>query len=54
MNKKIKLIIKYQKTKNDEIFEEIISYFKRIMYCHLKMVPKFYQEDIVQEMLSDI
>ena len=54
MNERIKLIIEYQKTKNDEIFKEVISHFKRIMYCHLKMIPKIYKEDVYQEMLMVI
>lgn len=54
MNEKIKLIIAYQETKNDETFEEIISHFKRIMFYHLKMIPKFYKKDIFQEMLMVI
>lgn len=54
MNERIKRIITYQKTKQNETFEGIISDFQRMMQYHLQTIHDFYKQDVKQEMLIAI
>lgn len=51
MNTRIKLLVNYQLTKSDRIFEKIVEEFKPLINHYINKIPKLYQEDIYQEML---
>lgn len=51
MNKRIKIIIKYQESKEDYLFDEIVNEFKPLIKFHLKTIPFQYKNDVNQEML---
>lgn len=51
MNYIIKLVKEYKRTTDDEIFEKIVSEFQALFLKYLKGIPKFYKEDVYQEML---
>lgn len=54
MNKLIKLVIDYQKTFQNEIYEEIIKLLNPVIEIALQSVPIFYKDDIRQEILLNI
>ena len=49
MNKLIKNIIKYQQTKDDDIFNKIIKDINYIINKNLNKIDKNHKEDIKQE-----
>lgn len=51
MNCIIKLVMEYKRTADDEIFEKIVSEFQALFLKYLKEIPKFYKDDVYQEML---
>lgn len=54
MNRLIKLVISYQKEKSDIALNEIFKIVKPIIKKYENKVPKFYQDDLSQEMLMRI
>lgn len=54
MNKLIKEVLKYQKTKEDEIFNNIINEFEKVINYNVIKMPKNYREDLRQEILMAI
>ena len=51
MNIRIKLVIEYQKTHDELIFEKIVKEFNKLVNYHLHTIPYDYKKDIKQEML---
>ncbi len=54
MNTRIKLVIKYQETKADTVFEEIVKEFNNLIEFHLKNIPHKDIKDVKQEMLMSL
>lgn len=54
MNKIIKLVIKYQETNEDEIFQEIIDNLNTLIKKHLNKVEKQNTEDLRQDIIIKI
>ena len=54
MNKLIKLVMLYQKDKNNEIFEEIIDYLMSMIKSVIKEIPILYRDDVYQEIIMSL
>lgn len=54
MNIRIKLVIEYQETKSDLVFEEIVKEFNNLIKFHLKNINHKYIKDVRQEMLMSL
>jgi len=54
INHVIKLVQKYQKTKSDFLFEEIIYEFESCINYQLTLVNQYFHEDLRQELLNVI